>query len=209
MSGALRMPLASVVLVHLVLSVTACDDGGPVDPTPGDPTEESFFFEDGMEGWEAVAIDTLNPPIDWRVEHTAERARSKTGSVELYLENLNDQGKIWMERAFELEPGVEYDVEIAFAFSTADWGDVNLFRIIAGAHESPPRDHEALVYQDETGHGQGSDAGHVWLEKEYELTLVAPEDGMVLVAIGVWGSWETARTYYVDEVFLRFTPRTS
>ena len=30
-------------------------------------------------------------------------------------------------------------------------------------------------------------------------------DGMIHVVIGVWGTWETPRTYYVDDVRVRLT----
>ncbi len=194
------------LLGSLLLGAAAGCNDDPAAPSPGDPVEESFTFDENLEGWQAAATDTLNPPIEWHVQHTTERARMGSGSVELHLENFNDAGKIWMERGFELDPGVLYQVEVSYAFGTADWGDVNLFTIIAGVHDTAPRDADELTFQGETGHDEGQDAGYVWLDQAYDFLIPAPDDGTAYVALGVWGTWETIRTYYIDEVTVRFVP---
>jgi hypothetical protein len=184
--------------------LSACDSTDPV--SPGDPVESHFAFEVDMEGWQAAATDTLDPLIDWHVEHTTQEAAVGEGSVEFHLANLNDAGKIWMERSFDLAPGTTYEVALDYAFATSDWGDFNLFTIIAGVHADPPRSAGELTFQGNTGHGGSSDVGLVWLEKSYTFTQTVPTDGAVYVTIGVWGTWETDRTYFVDEVTIRFTP---
>jgi hypothetical protein len=197
--------LPMLLLAGTTLLTTGCGDD-PVAPPPLEPVEQNFVFDQEMEGWQAVATDTLNPPIDWHVQHSTEESVTGNGAVEFFQENLNDQGKIWMERSFELEPGVFYNVDIEFAFGTSDWGQVNLFTIIAGVHGAPPRDAEDLMFQGETGHGGDEDVGLVWVDRAYSLSGQAPPDGSVYVTIGVWGTWETARTYFVDDVTVRFTP---
>ena len=202
-----RLPvrLPALLLAGTAVLLSGCDDD-PVAPSPAEPVEQSFTFSQDMDGWQAAATDTLNPPIEWHVRHSTEESVVGDGAVELFLENLNDQGKIWMERSFELEPGVFYDVDIEFAFGTSDWGQVNLFTVIAGVHAEPPRDAEDLTFQDDTGHGGDEDVGLVWEDRTYRLSTQAPADGSVYVTIGVWGTWETARTYFVDDVTVRFTP---
>jgi len=115
-------------------------------PPPGDVIEETFIVDADMEGWLGVATDTVNPTIDWHVEHTTAEAYTGDGAVELFLNNINDQGKVWLERAYMLAPGVSYQVELEYAFGTSDWGDVNLFAIIAGVHDEPPRSAEELTF---------------------------------------------------------------
>jgi hypothetical protein len=29
---------------------------------------------------------------------------------------------------------------------------------------------------------------------------------MLFVVVGIWGTWETPRTYYVDDLSVQFTP---
>jgi hypothetical protein len=45
----------------------------------------------------------------------------------------------------------------------------------------------------------------VWLDKAYGLDVRSGSSGMLYVIIGVWGVWETPRTYYVDDVRIKFT----
>lgn len=205
-----KQPASISVLIVAALAVGAlagaCGSDDPIGPDPGEPVERHFTFDTNMEGWQAAATDTLDPPIDWHVTHTSDRGHPDDGSIELHLENLNDAGKIWMERDFNLAPGVTYDVSVRYALGTSDWGFVNLFTLITGVHAAPPRQAADLTFQGDTGHGGDADIGVVWLERTYDLSITAPPDGTVYVVIGVWGTWETARTYFVDDVRVRFDP---
>jgi hypothetical protein len=113
-----------------------------------------------------------------------------------------------MERQFELQPGATYDVEAAFDFASADFGDIGLWTIIAGVSEADPETVDDLDFQDETGNGASDDVGHVWGARSYSLgTATAGRNGLLWVALGVWGTFETTRTYFVDDVQLTFTRR--
>ena len=204
-----RLSTLSVLLLAGAAMVGCLDDDDPIGVDPEEPLELAFSFDDDLEGWYAVAIDTLNPVIDWSVDHTEEVGQDEDGAVELQLDNFNDAGKIWIEGELGLIPGVEYDVQIDYSLGTADWGDVNLFTIITGVHEAPPRDADELTFQGDTGHDQGQNAGVVWLDKSYEFDFTAPITGVAYVTIGVWGTFEAPRTYYIDDVTLTFTPSDS
>lgn len=196
-----RIPLPLVLAPLLLASV--CDTGTDIVVVP--EFDFDFGFESGMDGWVPRAVDVGDPPIPWSVAHTTERANGGSGSVRVHLDNVNDAGKIWMERALEVAPEEPYEVEIRFMLGTADWGDVNLFKVIAGAHGASPEEAADLTFRDDTGNGASTDAGYVWQERVYTARATADEDGMLWVSIGVWGTWETARTYYVDDVRLQLT----
>lgn len=165
-----------------------------------------FTFENDIGEWIADATDIDDPPVTWSVERSDQLAEGGEWSVRLSLDNLNDAGKIWMEREFQLTPGLTYEVEVAFDFASADFGDVNLWTIIAGATPADPEIADDLTFQDETGNGADADVGHVWTARRYELGAVtADPEGSIWVALGVWGIFETARTYYIDDVELIFT----
>lgn len=194
------LPIACLFLIM------GCGDSDPTEPVPGEPLEFSFTLDEDLQGWEGVATDTLEPAIDWHARHATDVPESDDSAAEIHLENLNDQGKVWIERPFELDPGVQYEVEVRFDFATADWGAVNLFTMIAGVHPTPPRSADALTFQDDTGNGADESIGHVWQERSYEFSTMAPDHGTVHVAIGVWGTWEASRHYFVDNVSVTFTP---
>jgi hypothetical protein len=167
--------------------------------------EVTTSFEQDWDGWVSEGIDLDDPPVAWNVSRSTDRATGGLWSARLDLENYNDKGKIWIRRAFTVRPGVAHRAEITFRFATSDWGFANLWTIIAGALAAAPTRADDLPYQDHTGNGEDMDTGWVWLSRAYEQRVVAGADGMIHVVIGVWGTWETPRTYYVDDVRVRLT----
>ena len=162
-----------------------------------------FSFEDDMEGWEVKGMDLElgNSTIEWSIARSQERAENGSSSVRLFLENWNDMGKIWIERGFVLKPNTTYRVDVSYAFASADWGVVNFFRIITGVLQQPPKTRDELVYQGDTGNGHpDSDVGYVWLSNSYTFTVQSNVEGEIYVILGVWGAWETPRTYYLDSI---------
>lgn len=190
--------MAALAAFAGVLAASACGDEG----LSGPDEEMSFSFDSSLQGWNVMGADLDNPPVDWEIAQTTEVANTGDGSVRLTLDNLNDAGKIWIVRGFDAEPGQTYQVDISFAFGTADYGSVNLWTIIAGAHGSPPDDATELDFRDNTGTGEPTDEGLVWLDKSYTSTVTADADGMLYVAIGVWGTYEVERTYFIDDVVI-------
>ena len=164
-------------------------------------------FETGFDGFTADGTDLEDPPVEWSIQRSQEEADDGVWSVRLELDNLNDAGKIWIERAFDLEPGVTYDVEVSFAFGTSDFGDINTWSIITGVDPESPEDADDLTFQGSTSTGEDEDLGVVWLEKSHAFTATAGAGGELWVSIGVWGTFETPRTYYVDDVRIEFTPQ--
>ena len=167
-----------------------------------------FTFESDLGEWVADGTDLDDPPVTWSVERSDELAERGDWSVRLSLDNLNDAGKIWMERAFELQPNATYDVDVAFDFASADFGEIGLWTVIAGVADTDPETADDLAFQDETGNGASEDLGHVWGTRSYSLGMAnAGDDGLLWVALGVWGTFEVSRTYFVDDLELTFTRR--
>jgi len=167
-----------------------------------------FTFESDAGDWVPDGTDLEDPPVTWSVERSDDLAERGNWAIRLSLDNLNDAGKVWMERAFELRPGTTYDVEVAFDFASADFGEIGLWTIISGVSETDPETVDDLVFRDETGNGSSEDVGHLWGTRSYSLgPATADEDGLLWVALGVWGTFETSRTYFVDELEVTFTLR--
>ena len=164
------------------------------------PKQMEFSFEKGKDGWVAQGTDLNNPTDEWSIELSKEMASEGQTSLKAYLNNLNDAGKIWIQRPFDVDPDSYYQVHVEYDFASADYGDFNLWTIITGASLGPPSKADELVYQRDTGNGADKDEGYKWLHKTYTFGMRTGPEKEIYVIIGVWGTWETARTYYIDNI---------
>jgi hypothetical protein len=180
--------------------------GGCVNnpPLQGD---HLFSFEHDMEGWAVKGTDLDNPPVEWSIQRTQEIVRNGNTALKYYLSNLNDAGKIWIERSFDVKSNSLYQVNVKYSFASADCGDLNLWTIITGVIQEPSQSRDDLVYQEDTGNGCQPGTGYKWLEKSYDFTVESNSSGKLYVIIGIWGTWEAPRTYYVDEVQVSFVEK--
>lgn len=174
------------------------------------PSQSSTFsFEDGMQDWGTSGTDLEigEETLNWSIERSVEISTDGDASLKFYLDNMNDAGKIWIERRFDVNSDQEYRVKIEFDFATTDFGSVNLWRIIAGASHKSPETADDLMssYRDSTGNGHDSDVGYQWLTKEYEFSASSSSQGELVVFVGVWGTWETPRTYFIDNLTVTLT----
>ncbi len=174
--------------------------------TAGTPVAR-FSFENGLEGWVPKATDVSQPPVPWVVERSQDRATDGSSSMRVAVDNLTDAAKVWGERVFQVRPNRAYRVNVQFSFASADFGGLNEWRIITGVRTSPAERREDLTYQGSTGNGSGTNVGYVWMQKSYDFEVTAGNDGKLYVDIGVWGTWETFRAYYFDDVRITIAER--
>ncbi len=180
-----------------------------------EPVEDSHCFmsgfDYGLEGWttEAIDIDLGSDTINWSIDHSSDFPHSGYGSLEFYLENYNDAGKIWIQKGIPVERNTDYEISLSYRIASADFGMANLWIIITGVHNSPPQTAAELIYQGHTGNGADSDSGFIWLDKNYEFQFSSEDDSLVWVVVGVWGNWETPRTYYLDDLVIEIEPSTA
>jgi hypothetical protein len=199
--------MRGIGVLLLFLCAEACGDGlGPPE------TSARFSFEQDMDGWTPVAADTGTPGgayAPWSIAPTADLAFEGPHALKFYVANFTDAAKIWIVRPFLVTPGRLYQVDISFAFATADWGDANLFTLLTGPFLTPPTDGLTLVAgttRQYTGNGANHDVGYQWLRRTFRASARADASGVVFVVVGIWGTWETSRTYYVDDLSVEFTP---
>ena len=198
------------LLVPISLTVSACAGDPSAPPDPSRPGIRSSF-EGTLDGFTPRGIDLelAGGEIEWLIEPSTDRASHGSQSLKVYLNNVNDAGKVFVERAVQVDPDRVYDVVIRFQFGTRDWGQANLFRIIAGVLPASPSDRAALApaFQGDTGHGGDADAGYVWVAKEYVSAVTAGSTGRLYLVVGIWGTWEGPRTYYVDDLRVKLVRR--
>ncbi len=162
-------------------------------------------FENGLGGWttEAVDIDLGTDTVYWSIEQTTDLPHSGYRSLEFYLENYNDAGKIWIQKGFPVERNTDYQISLSYKFASADFGIANLWTLITGVHSLPPQSAADLVFQGHTGNGADADTGFIWLDKNYDFQFSSGDDSLVWVVVGIWGNWETPRTYYFDDLVIQ------
>ena len=164
------------------------------------PKQMKYSFENGMDGWVAQGTDLGSPTDEWSIERSEDMASKGGTSLKVHLDNLNGAGKIWVQHPFDVDPNSYYQVHVEYDFASADYGSSNLWTIVTGALLGPPSKADELVYQLDTGNGADKDEGYKWLHKTYTFDMRTGPEKEIYVVIGVWGTWETARTYYIDNI---------
>lgn len=187
----------SITSAAVTLILTSRPATQPLVQNPPAANTTYSSFETSMDNWTANGTDLTDPPITWWITPTSNQSYDGNRSLELYLNNLNDAGKIWIQRAIQALPNTQYYITVTYQLGTTDYG-MNPFTIITGVTPQPPQN-TTLTYQDTTDNGQ--DNGTLtWLTKSYDFVTTTTDTGLLYPAIGVWGTWETNRTYYLDDV---------
>lgn len=159
----------------------------------------SYSFESGLEAWVPNSADVSGPGVTWSIDTSSDVTSVGSGAARFRLDNAEGDGKIWLERAFEVAPETAYEVQITFDLASAESG--NPWRVLAGAHDASPSSAAQLTVQDATTAG----TGYEWTERSYTVRATSTAAGRIVVVLGLWGTSEESRTYYVDNVHLVFT----
>ncbi len=202
------MNLAVAVLVSLSLSLNGCNLR--LEVRDGDVF---FSFESGFDNWAARGIDAgPGGTLNWSVTPSAQLARAGASSLRFELNNFSGDAKVWIERAFRFDRSRTRRVTVRFAFASADLGSFGNFRVLAGVKGSPPETGADLtpLAREDTGNGRTADSGYQWMDKSYAFTLEPLPPGSstsqdhLWVVIGVWGTSNAHRSYFVDSLRVTF-----
>jgi hypothetical protein len=202
----------AILIIMSIFVLLGCSESKqPLRPEPR-VYKISDSFEDGFSAWTINSLDVEvdKVEIDWYVVSSDERASNGLSSAKLYMDNLTDAAKIWLERSIKVAPNKTHQVTISFDLASSDYGDVNLFSILANVLPYNPttRDDVTAGVSDgdfPEGTHNGGVQDFVWLDKSLTKSVTSRDDGMLYFILGIWGTWEGARTYYFDD--LRVTVR--
>lgn len=193
-------------LIALLFSPSLATGAGPI---PQEITE-SYSFENDLEGWSVGATDVGgNSPIEWSVTRSQDRAKDGATSIKFDLFNYNDAGKIWIEKAFTVEPNQIYHLDVEYSLASNERVDGNTaFTIITGVLKNRPelRDDLRPAFKNSTAKSN-TESGYEWTSRRYEFAVPSDERGVLYVVLGIWGTWEVRKTYYVDDVHITFTKK--
>jgi hypothetical protein len=173
---------------------------GPPDPPPACAGESfSDGFEAGVDAWEKgfdLPEDPNRPgePVAWSIEPSTEQAFDGTTSARYDLDGRQDDGTIWLVRAFDAPPSSGVVVRLRFRLWSETESFNDLARVAAYAGVVPP-----AVEADFDLSGRANDVAG-WAPYEYAFPLSTDASGRVHVAFGISAVFETQMTYFVDAV---------
>lgn len=173
-------------------------DSVRVEITPKPEGSQFYSFENHMEGWTANATDV--GPADWSVSPSTDLWDDGITSLKIDLNNTNGKGKVWITRAFAVEPGNKYRISLDYSFG----GRFREYRIITGVFRTPPltADDLSLAFQDDLPAELPR-----WIHRSYEFTIKSKRSNTVYVVIGVMGTEQTHREYFIDSVCVTLTKK--
>lgn len=164
----------------------------------------SLSFEDGFEGdlstWQMgadVPMDPNNPgnPVAWSIQASLDQAAEGNRSARFELDGSQDDGTIWLTRAFEVPANERIDVDLDFQLWNEGPSMANtLIKVAAYAGPQPPEAEGDFNTERPGNRVEG------WDEYEYRFSAQSSADGQIWVAFGISVVWETQVVYYIDDV---------
>jgi len=161
---------------------------------PARPTYRESFERD-FGGW---TPDTDGRARGWLISRTSERAADGFFSLAYYLDGRDDDGTIWIERAFPVPAGAWLRVEVTFQLD-GPAPDVTGWPVVAAISARNPKAEADLPIVGYAGRTPG------WNRYGTKAHLLGPSTGMIWIAVGISATWETIRTHYVDLVEVTVT----
>jgi hypothetical protein len=199
-----RLSLARLcALAFAGAALTACDrNGASLEIVP--EFDDVYSFEAGMENWNPRPLDLGSPPSTWEIVRSNASAAAGNQSVQLRLDNTSGQGKIWIERRYQVPPDQEYEVTLLFALGSADHSAVPAWRVLAGVARDQPAVAADLTTSSDTWNGSAAGVGQEWNEKTVIVQTKSDAEGEIFIYVGIGGTSSGLRTYYVDNVRATF-----
>ena len=174
-------------------------------PASATVLESRFYsFENGFQGWTPDhQIDCEQDPepctFQWSITPSTEQAQHGTTSLKAVLNGLNDDGTIWLERRFNVEPGTEVLVELSFWLWSETQSDFNTWPVVAFIGKRNPELETDFRIVGQTDQQPG------WTQYRLTRTVHVGGGGKLWVAFGFGATWESERTHYLDAARVRIT----
>ena len=173
---------------------------------PPAPIEFTDSFDNGLNQWTQgadVPLDPNNPgqTVAWSIEVSQDQAHSGHQSARMTLDGSQDDGTIWLQRAFDVSTGQAYTVSVSFWL----WSESESFNTLAkaAAYAGPA----APVGEANFDVSQPANQVAGWRQYSYQFESAGNQTGELFVALGISVVWETQVTYYIDDVQVEIRPR--
>lgn len=151
-------------------------------------------LQSGFGGWTADADVPFDPNIDlcrqWHIVGTRTEAYEGHGSLQLYFDGRSDDGTIWVERWFPVDPNTTINVDLSFAFGKTSNQATSPVYAIGFADPEVEEDFTRLTL------------GSGWQIYNAHKTLATGANSRLWVAVGLTVTWESEVVHYLDRITL-------
>jgi len=197
--------IASILILAILMSLPIGELVAKPICLASQQINESYSFENDFEGWSTNGAD-LNAD-EWSITRSQDIAFDGSSAVKLDLRNNNDEGLLWIEKPFLVEPNRLYEVNVSYSLASED-GPIGTFQILTGALKQRPTIRNDIIPAIRESTGRPTlKPGYRWVEKNYQFVVRSDQVGSLWIIIGIWGTFEIRRIYYVDAVRVEITPK--
>lgn len=158
-------------------------------------------FEDGFGDWVIGADVPLDPNtghyIEWNITRSTDTASSGQYSLKFFINGLQDDGTIWIERRISVRRDTQIEVSVSFDFysDSESFNTIAVICVYAGVRK--PRFEEDFTVIGSANEVKG------WKRYNYAVRVDSGSSEEIWVALGISVRWETYMTYFIDNVEVR------
>lgn len=216
MSDTTRRSILRSVAATTTGLATVAGTASATEESTADTTAETLELYDdftwGLYGWE-VGTD-LPEGIEGTVEHSTEKTASGywDGCVKTFIEGYQDDGTVWLQTSFGVEPGTTYDVEMAVSGYNPMDSFQDLTFVHAALGDQPVDSESDIRNRDDDSNvvalkGDLRTADEQWQTYTASGTFESGDSSTAHFAFGTNLIYEVNQTDYLDDVAFRMTPR--
>lgn len=192
---------------------TGGGDNGAAPPPPGEGVDFTADFEQGLDdGW-TRGSDLPGGASDdaWSANTTSEGARGGQQSLELSTGDAGE-GTIWLMRTIDgLTPGAGYGVHVSVWAQPVDVQNGTLNDLVLYVGGESPTDDGSFAPENAGSRHMALrtplPATGDWQEFTLDWGTPGPENGRMVVALGVSSSGGAPSTYRFDDLQVTFEPK--
>jgi hypothetical protein len=146
----------------------------------------------GLGRWSTDADVPFDPNIglcrQWQIASTRTEAYEGDASLFLYLDGRSDDGTIWVERWFPVDPNTTVQVDLSFAFGKGLDAATSPVYAIGLSDPEVEEDFTRLTL------------GNGWQVHNVHQAVATGSSNRIWVAVGLTVTWETEVFHYLDSI---------
>lgn len=166
-------------------------------------------FENEWNDWTTdsdVPMDPNNPgdEVAWNISRNDQQALSGNYSLKYQIDGRQDDGVIWIERSFSLDPNRNYHISLNYSLYSFSESFNKLIIVVGYINTTSPETEEDFDYSDGRL-GYGNDVAG-WKGYHKSTQLKTDSSRNIWIGLGISVIWETELVYWIDDIIIEFFP---